>query len=294
MKKLPVLFIGLLLTVAATGNAKATSIGLSEAIQKHMVKAVFNGRGSTTDNLSSHFGRCISLKLQNLTRESLTIRLEAGRRLKCSFDSVQDMLISENEIFALAPGASKDYTINAFCSEKSNHSPSESSKFLLAGMADGYLYELIVLIQSLRSFNSTGQSAVWVLTDNSPVENITGKDTAVVNKLRKFVSFALGRNSQRKEGVIYDYSYPEVTDSLYTISGSINWTMPWESPATFSIYDNYGKKVYDVFVNVIYRQGFQYYNYKITDPIFKEDRLYWLRIEGCGRRLKEVAVTMKP
>jgi len=293
MKKLMLFVFSLVLCSGIFASETATT-SLFDAVQKKLVKVVFKGRGYTSDNGSSHYGKCISLYIKNISSQRLELKLEAGRKLKCFKDTVQDMIVSKTEMFALGPGGSSDYTINAFCTQKHEHSPGVTNAFDMQGMAGGYLYELIQLIESLDCQDNAGQQAVWVLTDSISPDNVTGGDAEKAKKLKKFVEFAIGKiKANKASGVIYDYSFPDKTNEGFKITGEINWTMPYSGTVTLSVYDNKGKKVVDIFTGVHYKSGFQSFNYELANTMFREGEMYWLKVASGGQWLKELAITMK-
>jgi hypothetical protein len=275
-------------------SAETLSMGLFEAIQKKMVKVDIKGRGVTTENSSGHYGKCIFLKIKNLLAQPLDLNVETGRRLTCVYDSVQDMMVAKAEMFALGPNGSSDFTINAFCTQKHDRSPGESSVFRLDGMTEGYLHELALLIESLGCIDNTGQQAVWVLTDSISPGEITGKDAAKVKKLKDFVIFAIANmKNQKSTQFMYDYSFPDKTDKGFLLKGEINWDMPYSGLVSLTIYDNHNQKIKVIFDERLYRSGFQTFDYNLSNIAFKENELYWLRVEGCGKKLKELAVKME-
>lgn len=273
---------------------ETASYTLFDAIQKNLVRVLFKGRGITSENSSSHYGRCITLNVKNMSAQRLELKLEAGRKLKCYKDSVQNMMVSQTEVFALGPGNTSDFTINAFCTQKRASGPGPKNAYSMQGLADGYLYELVQLIESLGCQDNMGQQAVWVLTDSISPENITGSDAAKAKKLRNFVEFALKRvKTEKVGGYIYDYSFPDKTNKGYKIKGEINWTMPYTETVTLSVYDNKGKKVADIFAGMPFKSGFQTYDYDYANNTFRDGDMYWLRLISGGTMLKEVAITMK-
>ncbi len=293
MKKL-ILFVFSLVLSSGIFASETMTMSLFDAIQKKLVKVVFKGRGYTSDNGCAHYGKCMSLTVKNISSQRLDLKLEAGRKLKCFKDTVQDMIVSRTEMFALGPGGSSDFTINAFCTQKHEHAPDVANVFDMQGMAGGYLYELIQLIESLDCQDNAGQQAVWVLTDSISPDNITGTDAEKVKKLKKFVEFAISKiKADKISGVIYDYSFPDKTNEGFKISGEINWTMPYSGTVTLSVYDNKGKKVIDIFTGVPYKSGFQSFNYELANTMFREGELYWLKVVSGGQWLKELAITMK-
>ncbi|HNW70966.1 MAG TPA: hypothetical protein PKI01_11220 [Bacteroidales bacterium] len=293
MKKL-ITFVFSLVLSSCIFAGETASYTLFEAVQNKLVKVVFKGRGVTPENSNSHYGRCISLSIKNITSQRLELKLEAGRKLRCYKDSVQSMMVSKTEMFALGPGNTSDFTINAFCTKKNSGSPRPENVYTMQGMAEGYLYELVQLIENLDCQNNLGQQAVWALTDSISPSNISGDDAAKAKKLRDFVEFAIKHSkSEKANGFNYDYSYPDKIYNGYKIKGEINWDMPNSGTVTLSVYDSKGKKVADIFTGVPFNTGFQAYDYEIANNVFTEGNTYWLRVISGGRQLKEVAVTMK-
>ncbi len=275
-------------------KAEILSLSLFEAIQKKMVKVDITGREYSAENSHGHYGRCITVKIKNLMAQPLELNVETGRRLTCVYDSIQDMMVAKNEMFAMGPHGSADYTISAFCTQKHDRSPGASSNFMLDGMSEGYLHELALLIESLGTFDNTGQQAVWVLTDSISPNEITGSDAAKVKKLKDFVKFAMANmKAERASGFIYDYSFPDKSEKGFSLKGEINWDMPWSGLVSLTIYDNHNKKIKVIFDEKMYRSGFQTFNYNLENLSLKEHELYWLRVDGCGKWLKEVAVKME-
>jgi hypothetical protein len=275
-------------------SAEILSFSLFEALQKKIVKVDIKGRGVTSDNSNGHYGKCILVKIKNLTNDPLNLCLETGRRLTCVYDSIQDMMVAKSEMFALGPGSSHDFTINAFCTQKHDRSPGETSTFTMDGMSEGYLHQLSLLIESLGTLDNTGQQAVWVLTDSISPNEITGSDAVKVKKLRDFVEFAIANmKAERTLGFIYDYSFPDKSEKGFSLKGEINWEMPYSGLVSLTIYDNHNKKIKVLFDERMYRSGFQTFDYDLKDLSLNEHELYWLRVDGCGKKLKELAVKME-
>ena len=274
--------------------AENVTLSLFEAIQKKMVTVDIKGRGYTGENNFGHYGKCIYLKIRNLNAKPLTLSVETGRKLTCIFDSVQDMMVAKSETFNLAANGSSDFTINAFCTQKNDRSPGETSVFKLDAMTEGYLNQLALLIENLGLLDNTGQQAVWVLTDSLSPNMISGKDAEKVKKLKDFVTFAVASmKAERNTKFMYDYSFPDKTDKGFILKGEINWDMPYSGLVSLTIYDNHNKKIKVIFNEKMYRSGFQTFDYNLQNLSLQQNELYWLRIDGCGKRLKEVAVKME-
>jgi hypothetical protein len=271
--------------------AGTNSYTLEDALKKKLVTAVITGRNDAT---TSYYGDCITLKLKNTTNQTLSINLETGRRLNCVYDSIQDMLVTQAQIFALLPTQTKEYTIYAMCCQQHDHSPKGTSVFNLGSMAESQLVQLSLLIEKLNAQNYTGQRAVWVLTDDANPNDVTGDDETVASTLREFVINVVKNKKQtvREPGFIYDYSYPTTDGKVFTIEGDFEWEMPYQNFVSLFVYDNSGNRLFPVFQDVAFSSGLQIYHYKVANEAFKSGELYWLRLKFDSKTIKEVAVSM--
>ena len=233
------------------------------------------------------------MHIKNLTYGALSLSLENGRRLKCTYDSVQDMLVTKAEIFALGGQSEQDFKVYAMCSQKHDRCPSTTSIFSLSELANGYLLQLTQLIEKLNCFDRTGQSAVWVLTDGDDPANVTGSDSITVKALKTLLVKARSV-AQRDEKFIYDYSFPQVKNGSFKIEGDFVWQMQYAGKVSLWIYDNNGNRISSIFLEKYYSHGTQTYHYSVQDPEFKPGEMYWLRLMADRTKLKEVAVTMDP
>jgi hypothetical protein len=280
-----------LLVIFAAGSVSGTtSYSLEEALKRKLVKAEISGRGSTPENYSSHHGKCIRITLHNLTSQSLNVNIEQGRNLRCIYDSVQNMLVASGEMMALSPSQKKEFTIFAFCSEKTDKSPSESSRFELASMAEGSMVQLIRIIERYKAFNGTGQAAVWVLTDDASPDAITGSDPETVKALKEYVTNL--KNAKPEEGYIYDYSFTAFNNPPSTIQGEIGWELESGGWVSLSLYDNNNTKIHQFFSDVAYQRGYHSYKYKLTHQALISGQRYWVRLFVNNKKFKELSVVM--
>jgi hypothetical protein len=271
--------------------AADNSYTLAEALQKKMATVTIVGNN---DAVHSFYGQCIMMRIKNTSNQNLSLKLEPGRRLNCDYDSVQDMMVTQAEIFALLPSQSKEFFVYAMCCEKSNRSPGKSSSYSLGAMANSSLAGLAKLIDDLDAQDMSGQHAVWVLTDNADPEGIVSDNAAITKALKEFVITALKSQSGvvREPGFIYDYSYPENNGKAFTIEGDFSWEMPYGSFVSLYLYDNNGNRMQVVFQDVAFTSGLKTYHYKITSDALQSGNLYWIRMKMNNKTLKELAVTM--
>ena len=283
--------IPVLIAKLSFGSNSMSMYPIMDAIKKNLIKVNVLARGYAIENHSSYYGKCINLKIKNLTSSKLIINVDCGRKLDCIYDSIQDMIITKSEILSLLPNQQTDFTINAMCGQLSHKTPSESSAYKFGNLVDNVLLKVVKLIEELDCQNDAGQFAVWVFTDNMSPESINtyfgNKEKA--KKLKEYV-FTLKGINKKETGYIYDYSYPK-TDSAFTnIIGEIQWIMPSDGKVSFILYDNYGDQIVTIFNNIQYSKGLQTYRYKLTDLSLKKGELYWLRLKSDGNKIKELAI----
>lgn len=269
----------------------STIYTLDAALKKKLVTAEIE---SYRYESTSYYGKCIRIKLRNTVSQSISIQLESGRRLNSDYDSIQDMLVTKSEMFALLPSQVKEYSIYAMCCEEHNSCPGANTTYKLGAMADASLVSLAQLIERLGAQDRAGQHAVWVLSDGADPENISSNNPAITKALREFVINVakVPKAAEREPGFIYDYSYPQTDGTSFTIEGDFGWEMPAQAFVSLYIYDNNGNRLYVIFQDVAFSSGLQSYHYKVKSEALKSGNLYWIRMKQNSKTIKELAVTM--
>ncbi|MCF8296105.1 MAG: hypothetical protein K9J13_01050 [Saprospiraceae bacterium] len=185
MRNLKILF--LFIFIVSLTPAKA--ISLKDAIKQNLISVNIKGKRGE----SSHYGKCISLEIKNLTNKSQKIELSPGLFLMPEDSSVQRMMVAEEQLIVLNPSASKKMTINAFCTQMSKSSPSDDLAFNTGKMATGHLLELTQLISKHKFSSSAAQNAIWCITDKNDIYGICSNDENENKILREYVSKATGQ-----------------------------------------------------------------------------------------------------
>jgi hypothetical protein len=177
-----------------TNKSDAGTISLQEAITKKLVKAVISGSIPDTANkyYSPYYGSCLSLKLQNLGRNNLSIELENGRFLETADTTEQRMIVTQQEMISLLPGHKKSIRVYAMCTQMHDKSPCSHSLLALGSMASGNLLQLTRFIGSSKFQNQAAQEAIWVITDNNDIANIYSEDENEFRQLQQFVAKLTG------------------------------------------------------------------------------------------------------
>ncbi len=183
MKPVTLFFVLILLF---SFSAQATSTPLLEAQKLKKVSVTAKGNGG-------YMGNCINLTVKNLTQIKQEIEVNPGLIFTDQDSAAQNLMVVSSYRLALMPGSAKTLDVFTMCIEHHDYAPQTGDLFVLNREASGHLSSLAELISKNNFQNSTGQSAVWALTDGTDIGDIYASDTAMAGKLATFISNATGK-----------------------------------------------------------------------------------------------------
>ena len=246
--------LSLLLAITSCLPATASELNLEEALRSGLVKAHFQGRFDTATE-SGHTGKCLAVTLTSTASSTITLRLEPGRILHPENEFIQDLVVTEEAIMALAPGRTATWTIFAMCGEMNDGGPDEEDIFSLGAMADPSTTKMAGYIWNKGYQNSTGQSAMWVCTDGMPLSSISGPDNAAALDLKQYASTILGITEQEE---IQEAQQP------LSISGSFTVTISKTGKGTLVLYNPRGEIERTIFNDLFLRTGRHTFRYELN------------------------------
>jgi hypothetical protein len=233
-------------------------------------------------------GECIFMFLSNPTADTSYVRIEPGRTLGSLDTTVQDILITREEILALAPGEKRELSIYGFCSQALNASPDSAESFNIGKMADS---SVVVLAEFLDERNNEFpedaiQKAVWCLTDDHDIMEIYSEDLASIADLRNFVAKLKGADSFTLKVEDTPRNVNRFTYLTKTISGELDLFIPTDCIVDIYIRDNEGRS-YDSFrKKTPYKAGTYKYSFKFTVTNWPPGK-YFLCVRADGVLLHE-------
>ncbi|HAQ70868.1 hypothetical protein N9A49_00620 [Salibacteraceae bacterium] len=128
-------------------------------------------------SLGSHRENCIRVIATNLSNEALFTRIEPGRILVSNDINVQDIIVTQEMIIALAPKDEVTKQAFGFCCQNQNSGPSEGTNFKLGKMSSYGLLDIAKYLNKHRELNGdVQQHAIWVMSDCSPISSISQYD----------------------------------------------------------------------------------------------------------------------
>lgn len=171
----------ILMVCAFQGKAKKQTMSLQKAIDlKFIATKVFS--------LGKYQGFCIKMGLKNMTKDSLTILIEAGRRLNSLDDKNQDILLVQEQFVALKNAEEKYVDVKGYCCQAANRCPPKDAKYDVNKLADSNLVRVARYLNACKYDAGIEQSAIWAVSDNKSVANIASANDTTFLPLRQIVA----------------------------------------------------------------------------------------------------------
>lgn len=242
-------FIILLLFCFAMKNTFAgNEIEIGEAVAKKLVSVRINGKGG-------YFGKTIGLEVKNISASPINLSIAPGRVFVSEDTTVQDLMIIKLEMMALAPGAVGKCDLMTVCTQVHNRAPSKDEKFNIGKITNSPIKRLAELFSEKKYYTSTGQSAVWAVADNTPIEEIYGDDMEIMKAIANVVGEIKGVPISR-------FILTPKVHSLTSINTSFEWRL--DNPlhnASLEIIDSTGNVIRKCFEGKKFEAGFNQWKF---------------------------------
>lgn len=271
----------------SSGSLFSQAISLDEAIKKGVLTLTASGAGG-------HNGESLQLKLQSKSKKRLEVRIPAGQIFEAGDSSLQNLMVGKEETLTIESGKTRLAKVFGFCVESGDGSPGEGSIFSLGKMAEGNLLKLAKYLSDNNLHkNPAAQSAVWTLSDNSPLAGINDP------KLVKFVADLLGKPVP-EYNIVYGNplpggesrmlsSGPADTREAFAMNGLFYYDLPKEQQVTFGLYDAEGKLVTAMFSNRKQLKGYHKFRFEFEIRNLPKGT-YTARLTSEGKVIKELEV----
>ncbi len=256
-------------------SVKEKSISIEKAISEGIISAEFQGTGT-------YSGDAISLELKSLIPVDTIIRIEAGRRLTSDDTLLQDILIVKELEVLLAANEIKKLKLFGFCCQAHNGAPKWDSFFKVGFMEDSTFIVLAKYLAQSKLPISVMQNAIWVLSDNNPLNSIHNDNEKDKEKMKGLFQLIAGLKGMEYEYPWYTLKYK--TDTTRVFSGRANrmfaeieYNLQHQSNVDLFIKDANDLLVKEIFMNLPQHRGD--YNYQFTLDVANMPKgKYYLRL----------------
>ncbi len=143
--------------------------------------------------LGGHSGESVRVTVRNLSAGPLNTRIPVGWVFTSQVPVVQDLLVTREEVLAIAGGATRTVTCRAYCCEATGTGPSEGEIYRAGRPANAKLQAVAQAIARGAYTDDMAQNAVWVLSDNNDIASLGAMDSTVYDTLRLAVSRISGQ-----------------------------------------------------------------------------------------------------
>ena len=159
------------------------STNIREAINKHWVREETKWKIKATEETSSlRHGSNLSVKLINLTSNTLQIEIPSGTLFTARDSSKQNMLVTHELLVDLLPHQSVTNFCTGYCCEASDGAPSDEDIYTIHKPASEKLISLSEFVNQ-KEFEGYGvQRAIWCISNSKNLSDISAGDTAQLSQ----------------------------------------------------------------------------------------------------------------
>jgi hypothetical protein len=231
------LFI-LFILCACFSKANHTTLTLQQALNNALVRAQARSLGGYQE-------KCMEMNIKNLSRDSLVVIVEAGRRLNSLDDEDQDILIIKHEIITLGRQQDKWFTVTGYCCQAKNHSPKKLGKYDAGMLADSQLVVLARYLDGKNFDHHAVQQAIWAISDKESTGKIASKTDTTLTPLRELVATLKGEPIPwfSIASATYEFSNGSMQNFAIWLRGKIEFSSDKDSYVTLHILNSKGEEV---------------------------------------------------
>lgn len=253
------LFFSFVLLFAS--NHICASLDLQTALKNKQVKLSLISNGNGIDE------GMLTAQIQNVAMHQLQVKIPVGTQLISSEEDRQDLILVQEEFFALAPNEKKSILLIGMCMQASNRSPGEGAAYSVGGIMPGHLAKCAGFINDNKIFNSTGQEAIWAFSDNHDVAWINASNEKE-SALRKLVAELKGvpdpwftnKHSAGNNQLARGYNPSNPRSEYYNmtaaeIKGRFKWQQNKKAKLSLYIINEEGVEVRKYFENREFNKG---------------------------------------
>lgn len=187
----------LLLLLITTQAPAAVNYSLLQAAKLKLVTYTITGIDTEgrTKNVSpeeTHFGPCMKLVINNLSKQSLKLSIDAGVVLLPYDTSFQRMIVTDNWVSELLPAEKKIETLTAMCGQPFHKSPIATAKYRIGERVEANIFSIVSVIQEMELQNGFGQELLWTALDPTYLSKF--RNTADKTPSNAFMALTLNRS----------------------------------------------------------------------------------------------------
>lgn len=283
--KIFALLITLIFSVSNTSSPTIISTyDFLDALEKNLINSEVIGNED-----SPHYMQPVIITLSNTTNTSIKVTIPNGQTF--TSDSVQDLIITREELIALAPKESKTLPLYAMCTQQYESGTNALETYEPGSIATGHLADLAQEIEIRKDFNTLGQYSIWAITDNSDLNTISGFDEEEALYLKTFAADLLNVPVPEYDEDDYLTNYNDNGLITRSATGKFKFYFSSESAVTIAMFDENDIVVRELYNNPTTPKGNHDLEFKFDMEVYR-DKIYYVRLIKDGEI--KINMTMKP
>jgi len=247
-------------------------VSLEQAIKSGQISCAVS-----VNNKSTHYIKPLTITVNNIKSTPVKVRVPNGYQFFPDDPLYQNIIVTQEEMLAINPGKSVTIELFGMCTENSDRAPSVDVNYKIGKQADEKVTKLTQYIAQKKLHDPLGQSAVWAMTCNTPLEDIVGFDTTASRELVKYVANALGKpvppppaqDDTRRNYYASNYSI--------TIRGAFNYEFSKTCAVTIGMFNKNNIIVRELYRNSAEKPGKHKLEYKFDAEEYTDD-FYYMRL----------------
>lgn len=241
--------VSLVLIMWWMGFTPATNqtISLEKALQSRVVKLSAKGNSAST-----HYGLPLQVQISNVSKNPIQISAAAGLVFQPEDSLVQGIMLTTEQLIALKPGEQKTLMLHGMCINPQNRAPRSEDVYVFGGKAPAQLSEIADFINQNKMQNVTGQRAVWLICNKSPLHSIISDNSEEERQLMRKIAAIRGETPLSDEACKQRAETGVYTSTHIKITGSFGFRVAIASDVHIALFDENG-----IVLKEIYRDNAQ-------------------------------------
>ena len=233
----------LILLLSCSAHA-VTRSGLKDALAKKLVSISAEASGE------SYHQKGLRLKVKNNTATTMQLTVDPALIFRPSDTGYQDLVLPGETMIALAAHGETTVDLQSFCGKSYARAPSRALTFDFARQGDSAMIRVTQFLNKYRLYNSAGQQAIWVLTNDHDLSGIYDpQQPQVSNKLLALLVQLTGKpvpDYFRLYKLNNSSGEPAFEKRVLNIYSVFEWQLHSPDKLTMGIYDAHGLLIQSV------------------------------------------------
>ena len=265
-------------------DMQAAVIQMEEAAKKKWI--TINAK-----SLGGHSGKSLSVKIKNHTANFISLMIPSGSRFKSEAAEYQDLIVTKAELIAIQGLGEEIVLLNSFCCEANDRSPSNDLSYTYLGRTDSSLSKLCRFINKNNFEEQAVQNAIWVLSNNHPINNIYSADKNSETQLTEFLCKMKGIQKPWYRVEYKNSDSIAFSEAPLNIHAEFNFLLTTNGMVTMILQDASGKNVVVLMKEQPFNKGEYDFGFKLKASAMPKGK-YYARLYASDQKLYERVIEL--